>query len=696
MKKVLSALWCILLVAFCTVSVSAADCAPTDSFTHEILPNGQVKVVTMRPVYEAVETIDARKLGLKEDIGTVTDISADESFNTYILTNTGKVIVFDKEYELLAVYNISEKNGNLCDCSGAKGIYAVSLTEFYISDTEHSRVLQCSNGIVENEILLPESSLIPSDFEFKPVKTVKDSKDYLYVLSEGSYYGALLYDPEGEFTGFFGANTVGNSVINTLQSLWDRLTQNDVKRAKVVKNLPYQFSDICIDEKNFVYTTTGINGNGNTGQIKMLSPGGTNILKGAENFNFGERDLVKRLKNTVTQNFVNVQADGHGFIYALDSTYGLIYIYDTESNMITAFGGGRGLGRQKGVFSSANAMVLCDSKIMVADSLRNNITVFERTKFGNTLLTAQELTLNADYEKAKPLWEEVIRQDSFNSVALAGLAKADFAAGDYSSSMEYAKAANDSVTYSKALKEKQNAYISNHFIWIFPTVILIVAALIAVFVILKKRGIVIVKNYKLRLSLSAAIHPFSTFNEIKYKKLGSVYIACAFTVLYFLSSTVAVIWSDFRYTTFDTSTYSSIFAIIQTVGLILLWTAANWSVSILMQGIGKLKEIFIVTSYSTLPLIIYNLLSTPITHIIASSDSTLISGLKTVAYIFTGIILCVGLMIIHDFSFPKFVFTAVVTVLFMILVVFVLFLAGILLTQFFGFIKTVVLELMQS
>ena len=81
--------------------------------------------------------------------------------------------------------------------------------------------------------------------------------------------------------------------------------------------------------------------------------------------------------------------------------------------------------------------------------------------------------------------------------------------------------------------------------------------------LLKKRGIVIVKNYKLRLSLSAAIHPFSTFNEIKYKKLGSVYIACAFTVLYFLSSTGAVIWSDFRYTTFDTSTYSSIFAIIQ-------------------------------------------------------------------------------------------------------------------------------------
>lgn len=73
---------------------------------------------------------------------------------------------------------------------------------------------------------------------------------------------------------------------------------------------------------------------------------------------------------------------GRGFIYALDATYGLIYIYDTDSNLIAAFGGGRGLGNQEGTFSAANSIALSGSRLMVADSLTNAVTVFELTAYG--------------------------------------------------------------------------------------------------------------------------------------------------------------------------------------------------------------------------------------------------------------------------------------------------------------------------
>ena len=216
--------------------------------------------------------------------------------------------------------------------------------------------------------------------------------------------------------------------------------------------------------------------------------------------------------------------------------------------------------------------------------------------------------------------------------------------------------------------------------------------LTALIILTRKRQVVLISNAKLRTLFRGTIHPFQSFNDVKYKNMGSLRLAVVLTLLFFLSSAASVIWSDFRFTAFDASTYHTFFHILQTVGLIALWSVANWGVSTLQEGKGRLKEVFIVSAYSTLPLIIYNIISAPLSYILVSPNSTLINGLHTLAYIFTGIMLCIGLMIIHDFSFPRFLFTAFVTVLFMVLIIFVLFMAGTLLTQFWSFISDVTLE----
>ena len=68
-----------------------------------------------------------------------------------------------------------------------------------------------------------------------------------------------------------------------------------------------------------------------------------------------------------------------------------------------------------------------------------------------------------------------------------------------------------------------------------------------------------------------------------------------------------------------------------------------------------------MTAYATVPQIIYNLVFTLLSHIITSPSSTLLSGLSTVAVMLTGIVLTVGLMVIHEFSFPKFLGSILLT-----------------------------------
>ena len=692
MKKWITCVIAAFMALTVSFSATAQDFPPTDTFTHWTLSNGTKYPVETKPLYEVTEVVTARSLGFDESIGTIQFIDCDSAGNTYVLTDAGRIICFDTDYKLKRDYKITGKDGAEVDFNGAKGIYVYSENEIYIADTEHSRVLYCIDGVVNKEILLPESLLIPEDFVYKPIRIARDPDGFLYVLSDGSYYGAILYTPEGEFSGFFGANTVKGNILSSLAYLWDRLTMNDIKRAQVSKKLPFQFSDICIDDDGFVYISTGLNSGGAVAQIRVLSPGGNDILPNSASTNFGETDNVVRLGRNIGQNFIGIQSNGDGLIYALDSAFGLIYIYDTESHMIAAFGGGIGQGKQEGTFSAACSIALSGSRVLVADNIKGNITVFETTEFGETVFTAQKLTLNSNYTEAEGLWQEVLKQDPVNRLALYGLSKSAYQDGNYEDAMKYAKECGDSSTYSQARTKIQNKFITDNFIWLFFLVLIVVSGIVALLIISVKKQVVFIKNAKLRTLTSAMVHPFRSFSDIKYKQMGSIKIAVTLTVLFYFTGAAAVIWGDFRYSSYDTGTYNTLFQFVQTVGLVLAWSVANWSISTLQDGKGKFKEVFIVTSYSIFPIILYNIIFIPLTHMVASAGSSIVSGLQMLAYIFCGIMITVGLMTIHDFSFPRFVFTSIITVLMIILIIFVVFMMGVLLTQFEGFFVEVILE----
>lgn len=700
-KRIFMIFLSLVAIFSCSFSVSAAQIRTTDSFTHRDVGAGERLTVSMPDVYKAEEIVDARSLGLEESYGMITDIDCDDDGNCYVLSEDGIIVIFDNNLKFVSYYKPVDSDGKEVDFSGSLGIY-VTGNEVYIADTLHSRVLLCEDQVVKQEIIMPESALIPSDFVFSPTKVEKNSKGYLYVISKGSYYGAVMYDPEGEFVGFYGANTVTGSFLDSITNLWDRLTSNDIKRAKTLKSLPYQFVDIYIDNEDFVYTCTGLTSSANTtGQIRMLSPGGTNILQkrqyngersSSSSFNFGETDQDRRLNLKISQDFESIQVDEQGFIYALDVTYGLVYVYDTDCNLLSAFGGGRNNGTQKGVFTSAVSMTYANNKVYVADSIKNNVTVFQITDFGKTLLDAQSKTLKSEYTESKALWQEVLKNDSYNQLALRALAKIAFLEEDYKLSLKYAEEGLDYAIYGQALKKIQSDYIQNNFTWLFLGGIFLVVAIICALIYKKKKQIVLIKNERFKTFLNIFIHPFNSSNEIRYKEKGSLKIAIVMTILYFVSTVLAVLCSNFRYTSFDKNTFNSLFQIVQSVGLILLWSLANWAVSVLMQGIGKFKHVYIITSYSVLPLIIYNFISIVLSHLLTSPTSALLGMLEIVAMILTGVVLCVGLMIVHDFNFPRFLVSVVIGLFFMFLIIFVIFVFGILITQLWGFLVTLFME----
>lgn len=675
----------------------SAQAAMAPSYTHWETA-GERLTVPARDMYRPIASYDAGDWGLEDPLEGITDIFCTEDGTTYLLCGgESKLFLLNKDYSLNKEIVVKDADGEEIDYEGALGIYCEGDT-LYLCDTTNARILLLDlEGNVKDEIGLPESDIIPDEFLFQPTELARDADNNLYVLSEGSYYGALVFDTQLNFTGFYGANTVEYSVLDFFGYVWDMLTMTDAKRERQIRTLPYAFVSMAADSDGYLYTTTS----SYTGQIKMLSPGGTNILKSrglggnavdSSTYRFVENKVILNYKKYMSQKMAVIDVNEDGYIYALDNLYGLIYIYDSECNLLCAFGGGVEQGEELGMFSAATAMSLNGNQLVIGDSVTNHITVFEMTEYGALVQKAQNMYLDGDYEDALPLWEEVLAMDTNSRLAYRGLAKAYYVTGDFEKSMEYAEIAYDYVTYDQAYRQVRNNMIAENFVLIFIGLVILVALVIVFLIYMKKRQTSLFGNIKARTLMNTFVHPFQTFNDIKYKGYGSLPAAIVIIALFAFSSTLKITGSSFLYRTVDVYNYNSLFTLATTAGLLILWIVANWLACTLMEGKGRMNEIAIVTAYSMIPMIAFNFIYTVLSYALSYEDAAILNGLATVMLIFTGFLLIVAIMTVHEYTFGKFVLSTVITIFFMILIVFVIFMMVIMLQQLFNFINSLYTE----
>ena len=674
--------------------LSAAAETPYDSYTYWRNDQGTRKLVSQRPQYEPLLEVRAEAFG-KAEFESLSDVFVDGNGITYLLdSGKGVLYLLDAEYRPAGVIDQAVLEGGAVSFAGAKGVFAADREHIYLADTQNGRVLLMNGqGQVQRVLTQPDSGLIPEDFLFHPSKLALDGRGYLYVLSDGSYYGALIFDPEGAFGGFYGSNKVYGPTIGILDRLNDRLFSNNEKRSGQMRKLPYQFTDLTVDRDGYIYTTTGRTGTTTqTGQIKRLNAAGTNILVNSE-VNFADEGLLTLLNQPQAQDLLSLDVDADGFIYAVDSVFGRVFVYDVESNLLTAFGGGLSEGTQLGTFQQPVAIAATGRDVLVADSTRKALTVFRVNAYGQAVRDCQRLTLKGRYEEAKPGWESILQQDRANQLAYQALAQAAIIEADYDTAMRYAEIADNRELYSQAFQYVRDRYVRQNFIWLFPAALLVVCGLAAWLIYTTKRQLVLVRNATLRELGGAAVHPFRVFGDMKERgRTGSPILCGILIVVYYIVSVLGETAGGFLFSDYDAATFNSLLVLARTVGLVLLWVVVNWLVASLFEGKGRFMDILTVTAYSLLPLIVTQLVALPLSHGMLLEEGTFLRLLQTVGLLYTLLLLAIGTMIMHDFSLWKFVWTSLLTLLGIGIIVFVLFMVGILLQQGYGFVLTLFSE----
>lgn len=700
LKRKLLKSFSLILVFLCASTIFIpnvyASEVPYESYTYWKVAGSKRKAVKNRPMYEVKTVLTASDIGVT-DFEKLNDVCTDNNGNIYILDNQSRIIMLDSEYNLISeLSDIKSSDGNLTFV-GAKSIYVHTDDTIYICDTDNQRVIHCDlHGNLLHTILLPESSLIPDDFIYRPLKVVVDSYNYIYVLSDGSYYGALMYDENQNFLGFYGANKVEGGILSAFASIKKRLFTSTTKQSASVRKLPYCFVDIDIDSKDFIYTATGYTEKySRLAQIKRLNPGNGNNILNSENVNFVDADVnnTYKIDDTLNQNLQGVAVDKDGFIYGLDSTYGRVFLFDADCNMITAFGGGMGNGEQEGTFVSASAIDLNFNDVIVSDVSSNSLTVFTINNYGIKVKELIKSTIKGDFLETKQGWQEVLKQDNNLQLAYSGLAKAYFAEKDYNNALKYAKDGYDSDTYALAFEFTRKQFLSDNFLFICLAVILLITATVALFLVNKKKKLNFIKNANIKQAFNSLIHPVLVFDDIAYKKTGSIVISGVVLTLYYVVSVCQVIFGGFLYSNYDAATFNSLLVLLRSVGFVVLWIVSNWLICNLLGGLGKLREIIIVTCYSLMPIVFSGIITILLSNVLLPTEMVFLNIVQTVALIHAGFMLVNGIIKIHDFSMKRFIGTTALSVFCMAAIIFLIIMLVILLQQFVGFLATLVVEL---
>ena len=187
-------------------------------------------------------------------------------------------------------------------------------------------------------------------------------------------------------------------------------------------------------------------------------------------------------------------------------------------------------------------------------------------------------------------------------------------------------------------------------------------------------------------------HPFDGFWDIKHEYRGSMRASWVFillTVAYFWYNTVG---SGYIINQLPVN-MSFIYNIISVLLPILLWVVANWCLTTLFDGEGTLKDIFIATSYSLLPLALLGIPATIISNVLVADEVQILGLISGISYVWVGMLIFIGMMVTHNYSMLKSITTCLFTIVGIAFIVFVAILFSSLIMKLVMFITTIAQEI---
>lgn len=610
-----------------------------------------------------------------------TDLAATTDGRIYVLdAGNNRVVVLDASLKLTAVLSPVDADGNPVAMLEPTGIFLDDKYDRIVIADKKTGVL-----VFDRELRLlqtlgaPNSDILPADFLFAPVNALVDSAGIFYVISSNCYQGALQYDEQGRFLGFYGNEKVTLTLETRINQLWKQLLTAE-QAANMKRTVPVEFVNFCRDSQDFIYTVRKGN-DVTTAQVKKLNALGDNIIPEKV---FGDRGTTLQL--------TDVTVDADGFITVLDSGSGRLFQYDQESNLLYAFGG---KGNQNGLVQAPVAIEALGENLLLLDNQTGRITCMEPTGFAQNVRKAVTLCADGKYRQAMEPWQEVLRLDNTYELANRGIGKAYEGMGEYKTAASYFRKAYEQELYSEAFSEYRDAVLRDYFGLFMIGLALLILVPVGIVMYRRKRKKTI---YDLKLSrfyypVYCMFHPFVGYTDLKERRRDSFFSANILLLAYFAVSILMRQLTGFSFNENRVDKFNLPFMLVSTLGVFAAFVICNWAVTTIMEGKGRLKEIWNYCAYALLPYIIGMLIVVLLSNIMTVNEEAFLRMAQIVVYAWTGLSLLMALKEVHMYSLGKTLWTVVLTLAGMFVVLLICAICYNVLSQLLAFISNIYTEL---
>ena len=191
----------------------------------------------------------------------------------------------------------------------------------------------------------------------------------------------------------------------------------------------------------------------------------------------------------------------------------------------------------------------------------------------------------------------------------------------------------------------------------------------------------------------AVYHPVEGFEDMRWKKSGSLKIAFLIVFLLFLAQIADGRLYGFQFGVTYDKTFNIIPYIVQSIVLFAAWVVGNWSICTLLDGEGTMKNICIYSAYALIPYIAQIFINLILSHILIKDEAVFIQAISIIGTGWSAILLFSAIKSVHQYSFGKTVFAIILTIAAMFIMLFLLVLFMSLVQQVYIFISTIYTEI---
>ncbi|MBR1470206.1 MAG: YIP1 family protein [Lachnospiraceae bacterium] len=188
-------------------------------------------------------------------------------------------------------------------------------------------------------------------------------------------------------------------------------------------------------------------------------------------------------------------------------------------------------------------------------------------------------------------------------------------------------------------------------------------------------------------------HPMDGFYWIRHQEKGSVGVAVVMVLLFSAAFTSNRLLAGFVVNDIDARTVNSFFELLSVLILYLLFCVSNWSVTCLMNGEGRMKDIAVAIGYGTLPISVVLILGTITSNFIADDEQAFYYMLIGIGIAYGLILMLIGIMQVHNYTLGKTLLTVLLTFAAFLIIVFLILLLTNLLGMVVNFFKSVYTEI---